>query len=508
MQLRPYQENALRQVRHAYANGKRSVLVVSPTGSGKGVILSQLIRQANDKGAKVLFLVHRREILFQVSRYLDNQLIPHGVILAGEDYDYGNNVELATVQTISRRMKRIDYQPADVIVIDEAHHATADVYMDVVKTHQKNLVVGFTATPCRQNGLGLGHLFDHMVTVATIEELTRDGYLVPIRYYAPDEPDLSGVKIVGGDYSERQLEQVMAKPKLVGDVVENWVRLAEGRQTVVFTTTVAHSVMVCDAFNAVGIPAEHVDGKTDKDERAAVLDRFRNGDTRILCNCAVFTEGVDIPDISCVVMARPTKSLSLYLQCVGRGMRPAEDKADMILIDHAGACYEHGPVHEITEWTLDEKTRNTNKKNDERKEKEQRHITCDVCSRVYSGQIKCPDCGTIPEAKRMGKNVDFIDAELGLVCFKTNLAKVKARIEDKQRWYSELLGYARAKGFKPGWAYHKYRDLFGVAPSHQLQKRSENPGPEVLAWIRGQAARRAMAAKFQSQGGDACSIRH
>ena len=123
MQLRPYQENALRQVRHAYAHGKRSVLVVSPTGSGKGVILSQLIRQANDKGSKVLFLVHRREILFQVSRYLDNQLIPHGVILAGEDYDYGNNVELATVQTISRRMKRIDYQPADVIVIDECFPA-------------------------------------------------------------------------------------------------------------------------------------------------------------------------------------------------------------------------------------------------------------------------------------------------------------------------------------------------------------------------------------------------
>jgi len=504
MQLRPYQQNALDMLKRAYANGKRSVLVVSPTGSGKGVILSQLIQQAAAKGSRVLFLVHRREILFQVSRYLDSLIIPHGVILAGEDYDYGHSVDLATVQTISRRMKRRDYDPADVIVIDEAHHAVASCYLDVVNAHQKNLVVGFTATPCRQNGLGLGHLFDEMVQVATIDELTRDGYLVPIRYYAPDEPDLTGVKLIGADYRDKDLEKVMAQPKLVGDVVENWVRLAEGRQTVVFTTTVAHSVMVAKAFNAVGIPAEHVDGKTDKEERGEVLARFRNGDTRVLCNCAVFTEGVDIPDISCVVMARPTKSLSLYLQCVGRGMRPAAGKTDMILIDHAGACYEHGPVHEIDSWTLDEKTRNSSKKNDERKKKDSRPITCDMCCRIYTGQLKCPDCGTIPEAKRQGKDVDFIDAELGLVCFKTNRAtKVKARIEDKQRWYSELLGYARRKGYQPGWAYHKYREVFGVGPANTMHKCSAEPGPEVLAWIRGQAARRAIAAKYQAQKGAA-----
>jgi superfamily II DNA or RNA helicase len=494
MQLRPYQLNAILNIREACRKAVKSILVVSPTGSGKSVVLAEIIRSAHDKGSTVLFLVHRRELLFQISERLNGMGISHGIHLAGEEYEGGHLVELATFQTMGRRMERYNFQKAQIVIVDEAHVSTAEKFKAVIDAHRENLLIGFTATPCRNTGYGLGTMYDHMVNVATIADLTRDGHLVPVRYYAPSEPDLKGVKITAGDYNGGQLEKVMKDPQLVGDVVENWIRLAEDRLTVVFTTTVAHSVAVCEAFNDAGIPAEHVDGKTDKEERAAILFRFRSGDTRILCNCCVFIEGVDIPDIACVVMARPTKSLGLYLQTMGRGMRPTSAAKDLIYIDHAGACYEHGPVDEITEWTLDETIKNTNAKNDERKERNSRPLTCGMCSNVYTGRLKCPQCGTIPDMTRMGKEVDFIDAELGEVCFKTKTAKIpKATMEDKQRWYSELTGYAREKGFKPGWIYHKYRAKWGINPHHSLDAKPVAVTPEVRAWIRGQAARAAMA---------------
>lgn len=497
MELRTYQKTALDKIRASFRAGNRAILLVSPTGSGKGVMLSQLIRDAVDRGSRVLFLVHRREILFQVSEYMDRHGIGHGIIMASEPYEYGHRVDLATVQTISRRMKTHNYEPAEVVIVDEAHHGTAKVYSEVIAAFRKSAVIGFTATPCRETGHGLGKLFDDLIMAASIQELTDAGYLVPIKYFAPSEPDLTGVKITAGDYNEKQLEKAMNKPKLVGDVVENWTRIGGDRQTVVFTTTVAHSLAVCEAFNAVGIPADHVDGRTDKDERADVLRRFRNGDVRVLCNCAVFTEGVDIPDIACVVMARPTKSLSLYMQTIGRGMRPANGKTDMIYIDHAGACYEHGPVHEITDWFLNETTKNGSKKNEKRKERNARPITCEMCSCVYTGQLKCPECRHIPDLKKLGKDVAFIDASLGEVCFHTKTAKVKAATkEERQRWYSELLGYAKERGFAEGWAWHKCRAKFGSAPRGYFSPRT--PSPEVRAWIRGQAA---MAAIAKSKGG-------
>ena len=283
-------------------------------------------------------------------------------------------------------------------------------------------------------------------------------------------------------------------PKLVGDIVENWSRIAEGLQTIVFTTTVAHSVAVCEAFSHVGVASEHIDGRTDKLERLEIIARFRSGRTKVLCNCAVLTEGVDVPEISCVIMARPTKSLALYMQTIGRGMRPAEGKTFCTYIDHAGACYEHGPVDEITDWTLDEDKKNSSKSNDERKERESRPLTCDMCDMVYTKQLKCPQCGTIPDIKRMSKDVEYIDADLGEVCFKTKKVKKTHSKQEKQDWYAQLISYARTKGFKDGWCSHKFRSRFGTWPKG-LVRREQQPTVEVLSWIRGQAARAAIAKK-------------
>ena len=488
MILRPYQQSALDQIRQSFRDKKTNVLVCSPTGSGKGVMLSSVINSAAAKGSKVLFLVHRSEILFQISEYMDHYEIPHGLIKSGEEYDPRHNVNLASVQTMIRRIKHKDYGHFDMIVVDEAHHSTAATYMEIIKKCAPKLLLGFTATPCRSTGFGLGTMYNNLIIVATMQDLVDQGYLVPVRYFAPFEPDLKGVKITAGDYNLKQINMAMMQGAITANIVDKWKELGENRQTVCFTTTVAHSVAVCEKFIAEGISAAHVDGCTDPDERKDILKRYARGEFQILCNCAVFTEGVDIPAISCVIMARPTKSLVLYLQCVGRGMRLSPGKTDMILLDMAGVYWEHGPITEITNWTLNEKVKMASEKNEKRKERKSRPITCLSCSHVYTGQLKCPHCGTIPVKERYGQDVEEIDAILGEIVYKGGSGKEKSKksrdftMEEKQSWFSQLVFHGRNKGYKDGWASNQYREKFGVWPN-KLERTPKPVTSTVQSWL-------------------------
>ncbi len=498
MQLRPYQQNALDRIRDSFRADKKNVMVCSPTGSGKGVMLSSIINSAAAKGSKVLFLVHRTEILFQVSDYMDHFDIRHGIIKAGEIYDPRHNVDLASVQTMVRRIKHKDFGHYDMIVVDEAHHATAATYVEIIKKYAPKLLIGFSATPCRKSGMGLGTMFNSLIIVATMADLVEQGYLVPIRYFAPFEPDLKGVKITGGDYNEKQLNMAMMQGAITADIVEKWKQLGEDRQTVCFTTTVAHSIAVCEKFQTEGIAAEHVDGTTDPEERKSILKRYAKGEFKILCNCAVFTEGVDIPSISCVIMARPTKSIVMYLQCVGRGMRLADGKIDMILLDMAGVYWDHGPIDEITNWTLSETIKIASEKNEQRKERNSRPIKCLSCNHVYTGQLKCPHCGTIPVKEKYGQDVEEIDAVLGEIVYKNGTGKEKSKkdrkatMEEKQSWYSQLIQHGKNKGFKEGWAAVQYKEKFGVWPN-QLNKVPKPITSTLQDWITYQNIKRAKA---------------
>jgi superfamily II DNA or RNA helicase len=451
-------------------------------------MLSSIISSASDKGTKVLFLVHRTEILFQVSEYMDYYGIPHGVIKAGEIYDPRHNVDLASVQTMIRRIKHKDFGKYDMIVVDEAHHATAATYVEIIDTYQPRLLLGFSATPCRKSGMGLGALFTELIVVATMQDLVDQCFLVPVRYFAPFEPDLKGIRITAGDYNEKQISMTMMQGAITADIVAKWKMLGENRQTVCFTTTVAHSVAVCEKFRAENVSAEHVDGATDPEERKDILKRYSRGEFKVLCNCAVFTEGVDIPSISCVIMARPTKSIVMYLQCVGRGMRLFEGKKDCILLDMAGVYWEHGPITEINNWTLSEATKMVSEKNEQRKEKNSRPITCLSCHHVYTGQLKCPHCGTIPVKERYGQDVEEIDAVLGEIVYKGSTGKGKAKkerpatMEEKQSWYSQLIHFGKIKGYKDGAAANMYRDKFGVWPN-KLEKVAKPITSTVQDWI-------------------------
>lgn len=482
--LRQYQSTALDKIRRLIVSGKKSIMVQSPTGSGKGVMLSHIINSANVKGKTVLFLVHRSEILLQVSAYMEKYGITHGIIKSGFEANYTHPVQLASFQTIIRRMTFFEEQ-FDIVIIDEAHHATASTYLKVINAFKKHLIIGFSATPTRQNGMGLGNLFDAMVQVASIQDLTNMGFLAPIRYFAPVEPDLTGVKLKAGDYNEKQLEPVMMTEGLIAGIVEYWMQYGENRKTVIFATGISHSMAIREKFATVGVVAEHIDGNTPAELRKDIIDCFKSGIIKIIVNCQILTEGVDVPDISCVILARPTKSLPMYMQMLGRGMRVIKGKDNMILLDHAGCVYEHGFVHEITDWHLSTTTKTENKKQKERNEKESRPITCPICNCVYTGQLKCPQCGTIPGIRQFGKDVEYIDGKLGEIQFKPKKEKsAPVTMAVKQEWYSQLCNYGHSKGYQSGWADNQYRQKFGVWPKGVEYQRPSATNPEVVNWIR------------------------
>src|SRR3990167_3637293 len=347
MELRQYQVDAIDDLTTSAAGGKRRLLLVAPTGSGKTCISSQIIKNATSNGHRVLFLAHRRELVNQCEAKLESFGVKCGIVLSGEPWDPTHLVNVASIQTLHSwvvRRKRASAPKADLVVIDEAHHfSSSKTWQEVLDSYPEAIILGMTATPINRQGKGMGHYFDEMIKCPSIAELREQGHLVPVRYFAPSIIDLKGLKTVAGDYVESELEKRLNIPKLVGDICTNWARYGQNRQTLVFASGVKHSINIANAFRSLGVNASHVDGGTPKEERDIIVNNFTEEKIKVLCNCAVFTEGTDIPSASCLVFARPTKSLLLYLQVGGRVLRPFPGKTNSIILDHAGVVYEHGP---------------------------------------------------------------------------------------------------------------------------------------------------------------------
>jgi superfamily II DNA or RNA helicase len=495
--LRPYQQRALNEIRKAIVEGHKSILLQAPTAAGKSVMFAEIIRSAYEKGKTVFFGVHRQEILYQVIRYMEKLNIPHGVIKSGYKHEDWHPVQLASLQTAYRRLSGPYVTEADIVIQDECHRSTAKTYLEVLQKHQKNILIGFSATPTRKSGKGLGTLFTKLINGkdygASIIELTNQGYLAPLRYIAPIIPKLDGIPTVGGDYSLSGLETVMLQGKLIDDIVGNWFKYGEYRQTIVFATGVKHSIAIRDLFIKAGVASAHVDGTTIDDERSAILDAFKAGDIQVLCNCEIYTEGVDLPNASCMIMARPTKSLTLWMQACGRIMRISPGKVDAIVIDHAGCCYEHGFVHEITKWELDSHTRTSNSNNDARKSRNSQPISCPACNNLYTGQLRCPMCGNIPVKAQFGQDKDiYIDGILGEVVLSTGKAKVRLpTLAEKKDWFQQIKNYQFAHGKNDHWTERFYFEKFSEWPKGMKNLPIKETSPEVASWIKSRQIRYA-----------------
>ena len=341
-------------------------------------------------------------------------------------------------------------------------------------------MLGLTATPCRGDGRGLGGIFETIVECPQVAQLIECGYLVKTRVYAPVDPDLKGVRTIAGDYNENQLAERMDQPKLIGDIVTHWHKYGERRKTVAFAVNVAHSVHLRDEFVKSGVRAEHIDGSTPKPERDATLARLAAGDIELVTNCMVLTEGWDMPEVGCAILARPTKKMGLYRQMLGRVLRPADGKADAIILDHSGAVFRHGFAEDPVEWTLAPDRRAESAKHAARCEagSTSRLLTCTQCEAIRVGGEPCPHCGFLP--RRQPRSVDFQDGDLAEV---GRDRRPGLSVHDVTQWHAMLTQIASERGYQRGWIAHKFREKFGRWPSarHVVPM---TPSAEVLSWVR------------------------
>jgi DNA repair protein RadD len=492
--LRRYQLDGIEALRASLRAGHRRPILVAPTGSGKTVLAAEIVRMAQEKSKSVLFLAPRRELIAQASARFAKVGIQHGIIMAGEPRSLYARVQVASFDTLHARgvrTKRMLMPQGDLVIVDEAHLSVADTRKAIIDHYADSIVIGLTATPARGDGRGLGGIYDDLVPITSIRELTDNGYLAEARYFAPTEPDLAGIKLnKDGDYQEKQLGKRMDQPQLVGGIVENWTRLAWGMSTVVFCVTRAHSRHVCEQFLRIGVTSEHLDGETPLDERKAILARVASGETTVLCNVFVATFGLDIPRLACAVLARPTRNIALYLQIIGRVLRTAEGKNEAFIIDHSGAVAQHGFADEFVPWSLDEKETVAERRKKQREaNKSPKEITCAKCKTVFKGRRECPGCGhaMVPRTDA----VPFHKADLEEV--KPVKENRDTTWEEKQAFMAGLKAYAAEHDYAHGWVAHKYRTRFGVWPDDP-RVRDVSPMPyddATRKWITSQNIRHA-----------------
>src|SRR5262245_19953498 len=486
-ELRPYQIRAVEDFNRKIAAGKRRIMLVAPTGSGKTIIAAVIIRQFVDAFKNVLVLAHRREIITHVSAKLRNQNILHGSIIAGCSRRPLEGVQVASIQTLwirAMHTRKMDLPPADLLWIDESHHCPAATYRKIIESYPDAILLGTTATPCRGDGRGLGSIFEVIIECPQVAELIEQGYLVGTRVYAPVNPDLKGVRMRAGDYVEAQLADRMDRPELVGDIVTHWHKYSERRKTVVFAVNVAHSVHIRDEFIRSDVRAEHIDGSTPKDERDATLARLASGEIELVTNCMVLTEGWDMPAVGCCVLARPTKKMGLYRQMIGRVLRPADGKPDAIILDHSGAVFCHGFAEDFVLWTLAPDKRANSPVHAKRSANGSgsRLIECKNCGAIRVAGEACFHCGYLPTPPP--RAVDIADGDLGLV---DGQRRVKTDINDPQvraEWHAMLAFIAAERDYKPGWVAHKFKEKFGCWPPWGSRPIPILPSHEVRSWVR------------------------
>jgi DNA repair protein RadD len=486
--LHPFQQAVVDEVEKEIEQGQRKLLLVAPTGSGKTVMGGAIINRVVERHQRVLVIAHRREIITQTRDKLIANGVTPGIVLAGFEDDLRPyaSVQVASIQTLHARAIRSNRMPmpaATYLIIDETHHARASTYQKVVDAYPDAVIIGLTATPVRGDGRGLGNIFDKIIEAPQVAELIIGGYLVWSRVYAPVDPDLKGVKTQSGDYVISQLSARMNTDQLVGDVVADWLKHGERRRTVCFAVGVEHSIHIKNEFVNFDVRAEHIDGSTPKDERDAILARLKSGETEVVTNCMVLTEGWDMPEVGCCILARPTKQMGLYRQMIGRVLRPAEGKSDAIILDHSGAVYRHGLPEDHVEWTLDVDCRAENPTQDKRQRGEEPKLCeCPQCQ-VLMTKPPCAHCGWTP-APRRGQDRDFADGELGLVI--GGKAQAPQYSEgDRVIFFRQLRSVQQTRGYKHGWAAHKFKDKFGHFPPWSYNDLPPAiPTDAVLRWVK------------------------
>lgn len=446
MNLRPYQDSAVNLIRDSYRNGKKTPLLVLPTGGGKTIVFSYICKAAIDKNKKVLILVHRDSLFKQTSKTLQTFNVQHGLIGAGYSANYNYTCQVAKIGSLINRMQ---YFNPDLIIVDEAHHAVSPTYKKIIDNYSNSLVLGVTATPVRTNGQGLDDVFDDLIVGSSIQELTDLGYLVrPRIFIPPNNLQLGRVKVTAGDYNKKELEQEMNKSTITGNAVEHYRMLCDGVPAVVFCVSVKHSIDVANEFKSAGYLAESIDGSMQQSEIDRILSDLASSRLQIVTSCDLISEGTDIPAIGCAILLRPTQSESLYLQQVGRALRTCAGKDSCVILDHVGNVLKHGHPLADRDWSLSGKDKKKKKKDSE---PDIKFKVCKKCFFVFN-DTKCPACGVEVETKvRKLTKLDGLLVEMEKI--------EKKDIIRQARTYEELKLVEKKMGYKNGWAWHRWNAI-------------------------------------------------
>lgn len=455
--LRDYQSTMINDTRVALKNSRR-VLLQAPTGAGKTALASFIAGETSARGRMVFFICHRAELVFQTSATFRKFGIDHGVIAAGYPMCLTKQVQVCSIDTLKNRLEKLP-KPA-VIIWDECHHIAAAGWRRVQDYYTASIQIGLSATPMRLDGAGLNANFDDIVLGPAVSWLIENGHLSQYRAYAPSAPDMAGVRKAMGDFVRGENERAMDKPKLTGDAISHWRKYAGGARSVGFAVTVAHSQHLAAQFNAAGISAAHLDGGTPKAERARIIREYADGAISVLFNVDLFGEGFDLSAIAqrdvtidCVMQMRPTQSLSLHLQQIGRALRPAAGKTAIIL-DHAGNIARHGLPDDEREWSLDGEKRKKKAANDNGPPPP---ATCGGCF----GQVRrptpphCPYCGhKLTPAVAEIKVADGELKEIG-EAEKAALRAEKKREQAQAKTLQDLIALGAKRGYKQpqAWAF-------------------------------------------------------
>jgi superfamily II DNA or RNA helicase len=485
--LRDYQEKTIDLLRKKFASGTKRVLLVAPTGSGKTAIFCEILRSAAAKGTRAIMVVRGRSLVDQASERLASYGVPHGVMMAGHwNCDISKSIQICSVDTLYRRRLA---PPAALVVIDEAHLASGDSYKWLLEHYQDALILPVTATPYLRRGLR--HVADDFIEAATMRDLITRGFLVPIKYFAPSTLDVSRVTVDStGDFNNKKLFEASNERELYGNLVDTYKRL-NNRTALIFGVNVEHSQKIAEAFNAAGVPTKHVDANTPLTDRKAIVAQLERGQIKAIASVGTMTTGVDIPSLETLVIARPTMSLNLHLQMLGRVTRTAPGKQLGVVFDHAGNLQRHGLAEFSRVISLD---------GHEAKQPEIRPCSCLQCLAVFcpfeayqaSGEQNrskrsyvCPSCGfdNTPARDRSDDPiVESSDDLAELTEEQIEALAIKERYNDLEKIRKKTKNQ-KGKPYNWLWTFHTLRREYGDEKIKQVfpdQFRRLNWRPDIL----------------------------
>lgn len=464
--LRFDQLEILNEVSEAIESGLRRLVVQAPTGYGKTIVASELLRSYLDQGKRVLFVVPAISLVNQSVEVFESQgMHDIGVMQAYHEMtNWDMPLQVASVQTLQRRT----IPPADVVMIDECHTWFKFYEKWLLSPEWKDVpFIGLSATPWTK---GLGAWFQKLIIASTTQELIDAGILSPFRVFAPCHPDLKGVRTLGGDYREDDLERAMDQRHLVADIVETWLKLGGSRPTFCFCVNRSHAKHVQEQFLASGVACGYQDAYTKDTERKLLKAAFHSGEIKVVCSVGTMIVGIDW-DVRCIIWGCPTKSEIKFVQGTGRGLRIAVGKDDLLLLDHSDNHLRLGFVTDILHEALDDGSKKTSAKTDSiRLPKE-----CPQCHFLKPPKtLECPSCGF------KTKPVSDVVVEKGELVPLVKPKKGQSDLFAEPETYSGLLWWANYKGYKRGWASNKFKEMFG----HWPDSIKVEPRPPTMALSR------------------------